>query len=176
MPKTEFVRISQILELPQLVSGSEKRASLMQRIEQALQRGGVQKLIAEIGKPLYIERVVSMVDALPDEQPLDIYEKARTVGIGEVTRKRFFSAMLLALNMMAQERMFPKLILTAEPKQLHKQLGGSLVVVGTRVFAFGYIEVIKDNRVPENVSLLIGTESYNTPDYEVGYALAVSYE
>jgi len=131
---------------------------LSEAVVDALNEGGVQKLLIEVGKPIKLERLVKRTADDPEvnvriDNP---YEAAKYSKMDELEiddDQSYLMKLFMASAMLSSNGCRPVFLITSSLSNLRKRLGISRFVPVETVFG---IESIEEVEVPEETDLLCG--------------------
>jgi hypothetical protein len=153
-----FTIVHELIPVP----ASPKREDYLRAAQHAAERGGAQRIIIEVNRPVYAERVVeeSQAPSQPDQE--DLFEVIRNSPIEEVVIEKdqpWQKGLFNALHQFARKGFFPRYVLCTDIQWFVKNMGLPLVQVNNVYYLFGFIRVLVERRLEREVVLLVSNKT-----------------
>jgi hypothetical protein len=150
------------------------RKELVARIENILGRGGVQKLVVELGRPIQISQMVDANQAPPPKEALppdDLWARAYNNDLVHLDHEmkvrdpQPYVQIFQVFTELAVRKMKPKMFYCLDHKRVREWLGhGPLFKLDT---LYG-IDLVQTSEMPDDGLLLVGTSYDELDDSVVG--------
>lgn len=168
--KISLKRVQETFDLP------EDREGIVARFQNILSKGGVQKVVVEIGHPIKVDRLVRAGESIGEAQELPDDDLMSAIRNGELTdfpqsTPNAFAYLFQAFHMLGQKRLKPKTFIVHNTDELKKWLQLDAYIDVRELFG---VEVITHPEVPDFTALLVAS---NPDESDAGtYALRLTLE
>ena len=168
----KFTLVYELVDVP----AKPSREDYIRAAERAAARGGAQRIIIEVNKPVYVERVVEVSQA-PKEDAVDLFTALRNAHIDELIIKKeqtWKQGLLDSLHQVARRSCFPRYLLCTDIKWFTQNIAFPLVLVNNIYYLFGFIQVLVERRLEEGVVVLVANKSPLDRATDVSFSLKLT--